>query len=84
MSSNQICLTDPKLVAAATALGGSLEKISQDSASNKVVFHFAGLSATFLEDCFNNKLTIRLTPFLDALERTYALIAQYRAGRGSR
>ena len=82
MSNNQICLTDPKLVAAAIVLDGKLEKITQDPISHKVTFCFTGLSPTFLEDCFSNRITISLTPFLDAIERTYLLIQQYRAGRG--
>jgi len=80
-----ITITDPKLYAAAVVRGGTLENLVHDPVSNRIAFHFSGLPATFIEDCFNNKITIPLTPFLDAIERAYAMFAQYKArARGGR
>ncbi len=74
-------LTDPRLAAAATLLGGYLQKVTQDPASGRVTFYFEGLSPNFLQDAFNGKLTVNLRDYIDALERVQALIAQYRARR---
>lgn len=82
-TNHHTCLTDPKLFAAAVVLGGTLEKVDYDPGSNRVTFYLSGLPATFVQDCFSNKLTIPLTPYLDAIERAYALITQYKA-RGRR
>ncbi len=76
-------LTDPRLAAAATLLGGHLHEVIQDPASGRVTFYFEGLSPNFLQDAFNGKLTVNLRDYIDALERVQALIAQYRA-RGRR
>ncbi len=76
-----IPLTDPRLAAAATLLGGRLQEVTQDPASGRVTFHFEGLSPNFLQDTFNGKLTVNLRDYIDALERVQALIAQYRARR---
>ncbi len=78
-----IPLTDPRLAAAATLLGGHLQEVIQDPASGRVTFYFEGLSPNFLQDTFNGKLTVNLRDYIDALERVQALIAQYRA-RGRR
>ena len=74
-------LTDPRLAAAATILGGHLQKVTQDPSSGRVTFYFEGLSPNFLQDAFNGKLTVNLRDYIDALERVQALIAQYRARR---
>ena len=76
-----IPLTDPRLAAAATLLGGHLHEVIQDPASGRVTFYFEGLSPNFLQDTFNGKLTVNLRDYIDALERVQALIAQYRARR---
>lgn len=75
-------LTDPHLAAAATLLGGHLERVLQDPTSGRLTFYFSGLPSTFVTDAFNGSLTVNFKDFVAALEQVHTLIAQYRARRG--
>ena len=79
-----IPLTDPRLAAAATLLGGHLREVTQDPASGRVTFYFEGLSPNFLTDTFNGKLEVNLRDFIAALDQVMGLIHQFRARRDRR
>ncbi len=80
-ANDAIPLTDYRLAAAATLLGGRLQEVTQDPASGRVIFYFEGLSPTFLQDAFNGELTVNLRDYLNALEQVQTLIHQVKAGR---
>lgn len=80
--SQELPLTDYRLAAAATLLGGQLQRVAHDPASGRLIFFFSGLSPTFVQDAFNGELTVNLRDFIAALERVQTLIAQHKARRG--
>ncbi len=77
-------LTDHRLAAAATILGGRLQKVLQDPVSGRLTFLFDGLSPTFVEDAFNGELTVNLRDFISALDQVMGLIHQVKAKGGRR
>ncbi len=80
-TNDTIPLTDHRLAAAATIMGGHLQEITQDSTSNRLIFYFDGLPATFVQDAFNGELTVNLRDFIAALDQVMGLIHQFRARR---
>jgi hypothetical protein len=78
--SDELVLSDPKLAAAASVLGGRLRRVSQDP-SGRVVFAFEGLPDDFLASTFNGDVTINLRDYISALEQVQGVIAQYRTRR---
>lgn len=72
-------LTDYRLAAAATAVGGHLEDVTEDLSSSRLVFHFTGLSPTFMQDVFNGTMVVPVRDFISALEHVNSLIFQYKA-----
>jgi len=77
-----IPLTDHRLAAAATILGGRLKDVVQDPVSSRLTFYFEGLPPTFVEDAFNGELTVNLRDFISALDQVMGLIHQVKAKRG--
>ncbi len=80
-ANSSIPLTDHRLAAAATIMGGHLQEITQDPTSNRLIFYFDGLPATFVRDAFNGELTVNLRDFIAALDQVMGLIHQFRARR---
>ncbi len=74
-------LTDHRLAAAATILGGRLQNVTQDPVSHRLTFHFEGLSPTFVQDAFNGELTVNLRDYISALDQVMGLIHQFKARR---
>ncbi len=81
-ANSSIPLTDHRLAAAATIMGGHLQEITQDPTSNRLIFHFDGLPTTFVQDAFNGELTVNLRDFIAALDQVMSIIHQFRAQRG--
>ena len=77
-----IPLTDHRLAAAATILGGRLQDVVQDPVSGRLTFYFEGLSSTFVQDAFNGELNVNLRDFIAALDQVMGLIHQFKARRG--
>ena len=75
-------LTDHRLAAAATLLGGRLKNVEQDPISHRLTFYFEGLPSTFVQDAFNGELTVNLKDYIAALDQVMGLIHQFRARRG--
>ena len=75
-------LTDHRLAAAATVLGGKLRDVVQDPASGRLTFFFEGLSPTFVQDCFNGEIQVSVRDFIAALDQIMGLIHQFKARKG--
>ncbi len=81
-TSSQTLLTDPAYAAAAIAVGGELTGIEEEPGRERVIFIFAGLKPTFLEDVVGGRVVVEARVFIAAGEHMKSLLAQIRARRG--
>lgn len=73
-------LSDPKVVAAALAVGGKLARL-EEIPGGRLGFVLTNLPAEFLTRIVNDEVQVSAKAFIAAMETVLGIIAQHQRGR---